>query len=254
VNGLGFRLVGTLPVLPRRPRRKRLGPGGGRVPWWHASLLESVDNLRTSLLHSADTRPFRSVIVSSAVAGEGKTSLACNLATSVARSGRRTLLIDGDLRKPDVHKVFDLPAGPGLCEVLRGESDVDEVTWPTAIANLWVVTAGACDDQALRALAQDIPRALFERLYGRFDFIVIDSAPLLPIADAGLLARQVDAAVQAVLNGVSTLPLAYAAHDRLLSLGVRTLGVVVAGVRGPRYGDYGVYHSGRPGSANREVE
>jgi capsular exopolysaccharide synthesis family protein len=191
------------------------------------------------------------VIVTSAVGDEGKTSLSCNLATSLARAGLKTLLVDGDLRSPDVHGVFDLPARPGLSEVLRGEADVVRVVHPAAVRNLWVITAGLCDDRALQALARDEMHAVIERLKREFDFVVFDAPPVLPIADAALLARHADAAVQSVLLGASTLPSSYAAHERLQGLGIRTLGVVVAGVRGPTYGGGYAYGRGRTGSSPR---
>jgi capsular exopolysaccharide synthesis family protein len=248
VQGLGLRLIGTLPALPRRPSRLDTRQDAARVPPWHIDLIEAVDNARTNLLLSTAAGPFRSVTVTSAVGGEGKTSLACNLATSMARAGLRTLLIDGDLRSPDVHGVFDLTACPGLSEVLRGEADVARVVHPAAVRNLWVVPAGLCDEGALLALAGDGLRVTLEWLKGRFDFVVVDAPPVLPIADAVLIARHTDAAVQAVLNGASTLPAVYAAHERLQSLGVRTLGVVVAGVPVAGDGRYD-YHRVRKGPA-----
>ena len=248
VHGLGLRVIGTLPALPRRPSKAAAGRDGARMPWWHTHLIEAVDNARTNLLYTTAALPLRSVLVTSAVGGEGKTSLACNLATSIARAGLKTLLIDGDLRSPDVHKVFDLPARPGLSELLRDEADLAAAVHQAAVRNLWVLTAGLCDDRALRALAQEKLRVLFDRLKERFDFIVVDAPPVLPVADAVLIARHADAVVQAVLNGVSVLPMVYAAHERLQGLGIRTLGVVVAGVRGPDYGG-DAYTRGRTESA-----
>jgi succinoglycan biosynthesis transport protein ExoP len=252
VLGLGLRLIGTLPRLPRRSPVVKSRPDDERPPVWHAELIESVDNLRTNLLSSASALPIRSLIVTSAVSGEGKTSLACHLATSIARAGRRTLLIDGDLRCPDIHKIFDLPARPGLGEVLRGESELELAIHPAAFSNLWVVTAGLCDDRALQALAQDTLSILLARLKEKFDFIVVDTPPILPIADAALIAKQTGAYVQAVLKGVSTLPQVFAAHERLQGLGVPTFGVVVAGVRGLGYGGDYKYHRNRRGPASRQ--
>jgi len=251
VRGLGLRLIGTLPPLPRRPTKAGVVPGGAGVPYWHAELIEAVDNVRTSLIHSTAALPIRSLVVTSAVAGEGKTSLACHLATSIAHAGRKTLLLDGDLRCPVIHGIFDVPARPGFCEVLRGEAEFDAAVHPAAVRDLWVLAAGRCDDRALTALARGELGGLIDRLLGRFDFIVVDASPVLPIADAALIARHTDASVQAVLNGVSSLPMVYAAHERLRGLGIRTLGVVVAGVRSPDYGGEYSHHRGRTGPASR---
>lgn len=255
VLGLGLRLIGTLPPLPKRKSKVASKPVAGRPPLWHAELIESVDNLRTNLLNSAAARPVRTLVVTSAVSGEGKTSLACHFATSIARAGRRTLLIDGDLRCSDIHGIFDLPASPGLGEVIRGEAEAGPAIHPSAFPNLWVLTAGLCDEQALQALAQNKLRDLLGRLKREFDFIVIDTPPVLPVADAALIAEQADAYVHAVLSGVSRLPQVFIAHERLQGLGIPTFGVVVAGVRGLNYGGKYDYHQGRKGPASRpEIE
>jgi succinoglycan biosynthesis transport protein ExoP len=249
--GLGLRLIGTLPPLPRRGSRARSSPGDSRPPLWHGELIEAVDNTRTSLLSSTSAFPIRSLIVTSAVSGEGKTSLACHLATSIARTGRKTLLIDGDLRCPEVHGIFDLPARPGLSEVLRFESEIEATIHPAAYPNLWVVTAGQCDDRALQGLAQDRLRVLLDRLKERFDFVVVDTPPVLPVADAALIAKQTDACVHSVLNGVSRLPQVFAAYERLEGFGIPSLGVVVAGVPDRSYGGDYDYLKGRTGPASR---
>jgi succinoglycan biosynthesis transport protein ExoP len=249
VLGLGLRLIGTLPPLPRRQRTSR--PRSTAPPLWHAELIESVDNLRTNFLNSASGRSIRSLVVTSAVSGEGKTSLACHLATSIARAGRKTLLIDGDLRCSEIHGIFDLPTCPGLSEVIRCEADVSASIHASAFPDLWVLTAGLCDEQALRALAQDKLRDLLGQLKRDFDFIVIDTPPVLPVADAALIAEQADAYIHAVLGEVSQLPQVFTAHERLQSLGIPTFGVVVAGVRGINYGGKINYHQGRLGSAPR---
>ncbi len=251
VHGLGLRLIGTIPPLPKRNPVARSRPHGEGPPAWHGELIEAVDYLRTNLLNSFSALPVRSLIVTSAVSGEGKTSLACHLATSMARAGRKTLLIDGDLRCPSIHGIFDLPARPGLGEVLRGEAEAGMAIHPTAFPNLWVVTAGLCDERALQALAQDRLRVLLDRLGERFDFIVVDTPPILPLADAALIAKQTDAYVHSVLHGVSRLPEVFAAHERLQGLGVPTFGLVVGGVRSLNYGGDYKYQRGRKGPARQ---
>src|SRR5208337_3654070 len=120
--------------------------------YWHNVLLESIDATVTMLRHTARAESHRVVMITSALSGEGKTSLASHLATSLARSGLRTLLIDADLRSPALHRLFDLTPDPGLSEVLRGEAALEDVVTPTAIEELKVITAGRCDHQTLRIL------------------------------------------------------------------------------------------------------
>jgi capsular exopolysaccharide synthesis family protein len=236
VQGLGIRLVGTLPPLPNRTRRLLAGPDASRDPSWHARLVESIDNTRTNLLYAASSAVApRAVMVTSAVGGEGKTSLACHLATSIARTGWKTLLIDGDLRRPAGHQLLNLPLAPGFSELVRGEVDLDDVIRPTFVGCLWMIPAGLCDDRAIQALAREDLRQLFEQLRGRFDFIMVDTPPVLPVSDALMIGRHVDAVICSVLRGVSQLPKVYAAYERLQSLGIRILGAVMAGVRNDIY-------------------
>jgi capsular exopolysaccharide synthesis family protein len=234
-QGLGMKVLGAVPKLPDRVRR-RLGDGGSnRDFYWHNLLTESVDVTRTMLVHQAQADGTQTVMVTSALEGEGKTSLASQLAASLARSGRKTLLIDCDLRKPAAHKLFDLPLEPGFSEVLRGEVDLSDAVRPTRVSRLWLVAAGIWDAHATQALAQENVQALFEELRGQFDFIVIDSSPVLPVADTLLIGQHVDGVVFSILRDQSQLPRVYAAYQRLADVGVRLLGAVVSGARGETY-------------------
>jgi polysaccharide biosynthesis transport protein len=229
VHGLGIKVVGTVPVISGRTHEALTKPTRQKEQLSHHQLVESVDATRIMLTHAARAESLQVVLVTSAVGGEGKTSLASHLATSLARSGQRTLLIDGDLRRPMVHRIYDQPAGPGFCELLRGEFGSDDVIRATAIKNLWVITSGAYDDHALAVLAQPRSRNLFDQLREQFDSIVVDSAPVLPVADTLLLAQHVDAALFSILRDVSQVPRIHAAHARIGALGVPILGAVVSG-------------------------
>jgi polysaccharide biosynthesis transport protein len=229
VRGLGLRLVGALPPLPEGDGSS--GAGQAHARRQESLLVESVDAVRAALLHASATESIRVVMVVSALGGEGKTTLACHLAASLARAGRRTLLVDGDLRRPAVHRMFDLAEGPGLGELLRGEAGLEEVIAPAPATGLWVIPAGRCDTAAIRALAREELGQLLGRLRERYDFLVIDSAPVLPVADALQFGQHVDAALFSILRGVSRAPSVHAAYERLSSLGIRQLGAVVMGTR-----------------------
>jgi capsular exopolysaccharide synthesis family protein len=235
-QGLGLKVLGAVPKLPERVRRRLGDPTAVRDFYWHNLLTESVDMTRTLLVHQAQGDGTQVVMVTSALGGEGKTSLASQLAASLARSGRKTLLIDCDLRKPAAHKLFDLPLDPGFSEVLRGEVHLSDVVRPTRLSRLWLIAAGIWDGHATQALAQENVQALFEDLRGQFDFIVIDSSPVLPVADTMLIGQHVDGVVLSILRDQSRLPQVYAAYQRLALLGVRMLGTVVNGARGDSYG------------------
>jgi capsular exopolysaccharide synthesis family protein len=238
-HGLGLKLVGALPELSARRRWLPAGTGGAMVQQGHFA--ESVDSIRTMLIRVARTTPLRTVMVTSAVQGEGKTSLASHLAASLARAGRKTLLIDCDLRRPAVHALFDLPLEPGFAELLRGEVAFADALQETPLANLWVIPAGRGDLAALQALAQDGARPIFAQARQGFDFTVVDSCPVLPVADALLIAPEVDGVLFAVLREVSRLPKVYAAYHRLAALGARILGAVVNGSHGEVYNPAYVY-------------
>lgn len=226
---LGLTLYGTLPTMPNGARKPATGLASTHDLYWQNQMSESVDAIRTLVLHTSRADDLRVLLVTSAVAGEGKTSLASQLAASLARAWRKTLLIDGDLRNPAAHKLFELPGEPGFSEVLRGEAEAADAIKPTPLSRLWLMPAGNWDSHAVQALAQESVRSLFEQLKGQYDFIVVDSSPVLPVADTLLLGQHVDAAILSILRDVSRTPAVYAAQKRLNSLGIRTLGAVVIG-------------------------
>jgi succinoglycan biosynthesis transport protein ExoP len=240
VDRLGMRLVGTLPVLPRTAGDDADSLKSQRR---QSALVESIDATRTMLLHASRVESVRVVMIASAVEGEGKTALACQLGISLARSGLRTLLLDADLRHASAHRIFDLPASPGLSEVLRGESTVAETVRPTFATGLYFIPAGRCDSMALQALARHDLENIFELLKSEYDFVIVDSAPLLAVADSLLIGQNVDAVIYSILREVSRVPLVDAAVRRMEHLGVKTLGAVVNGVHSKNYsyGSYGSY-------------
>ncbi len=237
---LGLQVVGTLPIVRSRPSR-RLGVArrqNERDRYWKSLMMESIDATRTMLIHAARTGSHRVVMITSAVGGEGKTSLASHLATSLAGSGLRTVLIDADLRSPSIHRLFNLPLDPGLSEVIRGEAEWVDVMSATAIDELKVLSAGKCDRQTIRLLSQGCLGPLFAQLKERYDFVIVDSSPLLPVADGLIIAQHADAVLFSIFRDVSRKTKVAAASERLQCLGVRILGAVVTGAHGGRYGNY----------------
>src|SRR5271157_3087582 len=249
VGDLGLAVVGSLPMLPARARRNGVMARQEKDRYWYSLLLESIDATRTMLIHAAHSGSHRVVMIASALPGEGKTSLASHLATSLARSGQKTLLIDADLRSPSIHRVFDLTPNPGLSELLRGEVAFDDVIVSTAVEELKVMTAGHCDPRTLRILSQGGLGGLFARLKEQYDFVIVDSSPILPVADAQIIAQQVDAVLFSILADVSRKTKILAAYQRIAALGVKVLGAVVTGAHdGGRYGSK--YYSGYSGEVH----
>jgi succinoglycan biosynthesis transport protein ExoP len=232
-QGLGLSLVGTVPELPTKARAAAPAAEDETV----GPMIESMDAKRTRLLYAGRSETLRVVMVGSAVSGEGKTTLACHLAASLARGGRRTLLIDGDLRNPAVHSVFGAADGPGFCELLRGELEPGQVVQNTPLENLSLLSAGACDREALQALAQEgVLRNVFDELKEQYDFLIVDVSPILPVVDSLLIGEHSDAVLLSVLRNVSRLPAVHAAQQRLASIGIRVLGAVVIGEGTEAYG------------------
>lgn len=233
IFGFGIGVVGTLPRILRKrsqcPRER-----GEPVQ----ALSGYIDSFRTILLHGDVGRKLRVVLVTSAEPGEGKTSLSGHLAASLARSGRKTLLLDGDMRRPTAHQLFGLERGPGLSEVLRKEATPETAIQPTGVTGLWVLTAGASCPEAYHQLGGEQLVETFRSLKKDFDVIVVDSCPVLPVADSLHLARCADGVVMSVLRRVSRLPKLSAALGRIRMLGVPVLGAVINGT------DEDVYSTG----------
>jgi polysaccharide biosynthesis transport protein len=226
-RGLGIRVVGAVPAVPNL-HQHLVGPAGEPDLEGHPAL-ESIDALRTQLLRDADDVHTRVVMVTSATQGEGKTTVASHLASSLARAGRKTLLLDGDLRRPSAHQLFELSMHPGFSEVLLNEVELTDAVQATTLEGLSFMGAGQWDREVLHALARDGVEGIFEKLQDEFDFIVIDSHPVLAATDSLLIGQRVDAVILSVLREVSQMPRVFAASQRLTTLGIRVLGAVVNG-------------------------
>lgn len=222
-EGLGIRVLG---VLPSVASRKAMAPGSTTA----AQLSESIDNVRATLMHDSTSRPRQIVLVASPSSMEGSTTVASHLALSLTRAGRRTLLVDGDLRDPSLHKLFGMPLDDGLSELLRSEIEVADAIRPTSTEGLWLLTAGLCDVDSVHALATDQLQPIFDKLRSEFDFIIIDGAPFLGLSDSLSIGQHVDGAVLTVLRDQSGVRNIYQASELLKSLGIRLIGCVVNGM------------------------
>lgn len=222
-EGLGLRVLG---VLPSVASRKAMAPGSLVA----AQVAESIDNVRATLMHDSTSRKQQVVLVTSPATMEGTTTVASHLALSLTRAGRRTLLVDGDIREPALHKLFGMPLDDGLCELLRSDIDVADAVRPTNTEGLWLLTAGHCDMDAIHALATDQPQPIMEKLREEFDFIIIDGAPVLGLSDSISIGQHIDGAILTVLRDHSEVRKVYQAIELLKSMGIRLLGSVVNGV------------------------
>jgi capsular exopolysaccharide synthesis family protein len=161
------------------------------------------------------------------VAGEAKTTFACQLANSLARAHRRTVIVDLDLRCPSVHEAFHEPLEAGVCELLRGEESLENVLRETDQVGLWRILAGRCNREALSALSKNGAEAMLSELREEFDFVIVDSSPVLAVVDSLLVAQWVDGVILKALRDVSRTPQLYEAEERLRQVGANVVGSVV---------------------------
>ena len=241
-QGLGLPVIGSVPTIPAQILR-RLGAPTKRSQSWRLRLTESIDSIAARLLHKAEISQSRVILVSSAMGGEGKTTLATQVAMSLARDLRRTVLVDFDLRRPALDGIFGLPLEPGVCEALRNKGDVSGMVHPTATEHLSVLPAGQWDRQAMAALANGAAGPLFKQLREQYDFVIIDSSPVLPVSDTRFVSQHADCVILSVFRDISEVPKIQAACEILEAFGVRNLVTVVTGQAGFTYGREPEYES-----------
>ncbi len=250
VQTMGLELLGTLPAMPK-PLLRIGSPAGSRMVMWNNALIESVDSIRSILLHSDDADKRQVLMIASATAGEGKTTFACQLAGSLARSGRKTLLVDCDLRRPRAHQLLNVSNGLGMSELLTEKLRPETVIQATDDPNLFVIAAGQVNEIALQEIARDGAASLFAAMRQEFDFVIVDSSPMLCVADSSSIAKNVDAAILVARQDVSRVPVVSVACERMEMLGLPLLGSVMVGVKSNLSG-YGYaydYHYATSGGA-----
>jgi capsular exopolysaccharide synthesis family protein len=155
----------------------------------HGGYAEAIRRLRTNLMFVDVTTGRHSFIVTSAMPGEGKTTTTVNLAMAMSTTGGRVLLIDGDLRNPSVAKTLGIEGAAGLTTVLLGQAEAADVIQRWRDSELYVLAAGAIPPNPSELLGSEPMRELFDKLAHEFDFILIDSPPVVPVVDAVLLDR-----------------------------------------------------------------
>lgn len=231
-----------LPVvgeIARLPAAGGLGRVGSRRREDLQLFQESVDTLRISLITSESLRDMQVLAVTSAGSNEGKTSVAVQLAVSIARaSGQKTLLIDGDLRSPDVHNVLGLEASPGLAELLAHESQLKDDVIQSWSSQVDVLSAGRLRISPHRLLGNGDFYELLEELRPRYRYIIVDTPPVLSASEAVILNRAADACLLCTMRDVSRVDQVIETHARLVAAGAKPVGTVLNGVPTRQYGYY----------------
>ncbi len=208
-----------------------------------SSVAESFRALRTNLEFTGIDAPIATILVTSPLPREGKTTVATNLAVAFAQAGHRTVLVDADLRRPEVHKFFALDNRRGLTSILRSDDiSIADVALGTEDANLRIVTSGPPPPNPAELLASTRMTVILERLKRSAEIVIIDSPPVNLVTDAAILIRQVDGAILVVDAGHTSRTAVRRAADSLSRVGGRVLGAAMnRGSAASASGVYGYY-------------
>ncbi len=187
---------------------------------------EAYRTLRTNLsFYSLDT-PIRSLVVTSAAPGEGKSTTIANLAVTMAQSGRRTILVDCDLRRPSLHDIFGLKAEPGFTDMVLSDT-MDAPLQATAVDNLWLLATGAKPPNPADLLGAKKVDQIIARLQEEADIILFDAPPVIAVTDAAILGTKVDGVLLVIQAGRTKRDHAERAKETLEKARVRIVGAAL---------------------------
>ena len=217
---------GSAKLLGRFAKEKR-SRSKAIVPVTTSPVFESYRAIRTSLIFSNAVESLRSVAVTSASPGDGKSTTVANLAIAFAQQNLRILLVDCDLRRGSLHRIFEIPRVPGFTNAIAGGADLQSVIRPTSIPNLSIITTGVHPPNPGELLGTHRVRELLLAAQEEFDLILIDTPPVLAAADAAIIASIVDGVILLIRVGVTTKSAARTAQERLRLVGARILGTVL---------------------------
>jgi succinoglycan biosynthesis transport protein ExoP len=246
----GLISLASVPHLPS-PSAALVPSGPPNNPLPHRDLIairdprsrgaESYRSLRNSILLSSIDRPFRSILVTSSLPGEGKSSTAANYAVILAQKGGKVLLVDADLRRPTLHRYFGVENTAGLSDAILGEASGGIITTPiTELGNLQFLPAGGKVSLPSEALGSMKFHAMLKEWEQRYDTVIFDSAPILSVSDTVPLASWTDAVVLMVRAGITPLSALKRTKTILTRAHVRIAGAVLNDISS-QIGDYGYY-------------
>jgi capsular exopolysaccharide synthesis family protein len=203
---------------------------------------EAFRMLRTNLQYLDLDNPPKSLVITSAIAGEGKTSTSTNLAVALAQAGRRVLLIDGDLRRPRVAALLGLESSVGLTTVLVGRTKLEESIQRHQASGVYFLAGGPTPPNPTEVLQSQATHDLLAKLRAAYDAVIIDAPPLLPVADAAILGTSADGAILVTRHGKTHREELEAATQRLEKVGARLFGTVVNMIPKRSGGSYSYYY------------
>jgi capsular exopolysaccharide synthesis family protein len=202
-------------------------------------------------------RRHKTLLVTSAAPAEGKTTVACSIAVSMAQGGLRTLIIDCDLRRPRLHRIFDRVGDPGVTSVLVGEATFDEVAKPTLVDNLYSVPAGPVPPNPADMLHSERFRQFLADATERFDRVIIDSPPVVAVTDSAIIATLVDSCVLVIRAFKTSLAITRRGMRALRDVDAPLAGALLNAVDFKRYEytyEYGHSYGYGYGAQNEEAQ
>ncbi|GGR48607.1 capsular exopolysaccharide synthesis family protein [Nocardioides luteus] len=221
--------VGLLGAIPRRRGKRSRGAVTAIDP--HNVAAEAYRRLQTNLQFLDASLPVRSMVVTSSIGGEGKSTTSINLALAIAEQGQRVLLVDADMRRPAVADYCGLEGAAGLTTVLIGKAELADVVQVWGDANLNVLTMGEIPPNPAQLLGSPRMVDLLEEARAAYDVVILDSPPLLPVADGAILSRLTDGALVVANCRTIHRPQVLEAIDSLENVDARCLGIVANQVR-----------------------
>lgn len=237
--------LGMVPQVLSGERREKEGKDQPPVPpigrsFWLASdskiplfVAEAYRIIRTNLAFGSIDTTLKVLQVTSAVKGEGKTTTSANLAISIASAGSKVLLVDGDLRKPALHKILGVEMGieNGLSDSLTNGKSWQSVVLPTPTPNLFLMGAGTMAPNPAELLSSKRMRSLIEELREHFDIVIFDSPPVISVADSAIIASRVDGTILVSRSGFIPRHLCLQAKNALESVHAKVIGCILNGVQ-----------------------
>ena len=232
---LGLPFLGIIPVAPGSEQAQEAPMLSDTVA---PAFAEAIRAVRTAVLFSSAEPGTRSLIVTSTGPGEGKTVVSSSLAITLASTGQRTLVVDADLRRPRLHDALGRSQEPGLSNVLIGEVPLSDAIRTTTVANLSLLSAGHIPPNPAELLGSPRYLALFEELKGRFDWIVFDAPPVMPVTDAALVARPAGGVLFVIGSEMTPRQSAQTAIEQLRAANAKFIGAVLNKVNVHRHAYY----------------
>ncbi|MDO3400744.1 polysaccharide biosynthesis tyrosine autokinase [Mycolicibacterium neoaurum] len=218
---VGTGLIGTIPLDKERRKLAAIGFDGNNTP-----IAEAFRKLRTNLQFLSVDNPPHVLVITSSVPSEGKSTTAINIALALAEADNKVVLVDGDLRRPTMHKNLGLIGQVGLSTVLSGQASIEEALQQSQFTGVSVLTSGAIPPNPSELLSSQSAQKLLHELRQKFDYVIVDSTPLLAVTDAALLAVGADGVLMMTRFGQTKRDQLSHAVDNLVSVGAPLLGAV----------------------------